>query len=133
MSAVSSDVCTAVLATAVSATQVNLSWTDNSASGPTVATSFNLYRSADQVNWTSFATAGQGVTSYTWTGGSPGTTYYFYVTAYSSVAGGQSAPSNTATVATPALPKAPSNLTATAASTTQVNLSWTDKDRKSVG
>src|SRR5207237_141619 len=105
-------------ATAASTTQVNLSWTDNSASGPTVATSFKIYRSTDNVNFSWFATAAQGVTTYTWTGGSPATSYSFYVTA--SAAAGDSGPSNTASVTTMALPAAPSNLTASAASATQV-------------
>src|SRR5438128_12460576 len=86
-------------ATAASATAVNLSWTDNSVS-PNVATSFKLYRSTDNVTFSWFASAGQGVTTYTWGGGSAGTTYYFYVTASSST--GDSPPSNTATVTTPA-------------------------------
>ncbi|TMQ30281.1 MAG: hypothetical protein E6K70_24420, partial [Planctomycetota bacterium] len=67
-------------ATALSGTQVSLSWTDNSVS-PSAATSFKIYRSTDQVSWAWFASTGQGVTSYTWSGGSPATTYYFYVTA----------------------------------------------------
>src|SRR5207244_3345474 len=110
-------------ATALSATQVNLSWTDNSVS-PNVATSFKLYRSTDNVTFSWFASAGQGATTYTWGGGSAGSTYYFYVTASSST--GDSAPSNTATVTTPAPPAAPSNLAGTAVSTAQVNLTWTD-------
>src|SRR5205807_1140003 len=88
------------------------------------ATSFKLYGSTDQVNWTWFANPGQGVTSYTWGGGSPSTSYYFYVTA--SVTAGDSGSSNTATVTTLAVPAAPSNLTATAASATQVTLSLHD-------
>src|SRR5207302_10202151 len=111
-------------ATALSTTQVSLSWTDNSTAGPTVAASFKLYRSTDQVSWAWFATTGQGVTSYTWGAGSPTTTYYFYVTA--SAASGDSAASNTASATTLGTPAAPSGMTATAVSTTQINLSWTD-------
>src|SRR5439155_12230343 len=66
-------------ATATSATQVSLSWTDNSAGGPMPATSFNVYRSTDQATWTWFASTGQGITSYVWSGSAPATTYYFYV------------------------------------------------------
>src|SRR5205807_1527791 len=111
-------------ATVPSGTRVNLSWTDNSQSGPTVATSFKQYRSTNQVSWSWFATTGQGVTSYAWTGGTPSTTYYFYVTASASV--GDSTPSNTATATTLSLPAAPSNFTGNAFSTTRIDLSWTD-------
>src|SRR5439155_14842908 len=109
--------------TAVSTAQVNLSWTDNSVS-PNLATSFKIYRSTDNVSFSWFASAAQGATSYSWLGGSPGTTYYFYVTA--SNAAGDSAASNTATVTTMGLPAAPSNLTAMARSSAEVDLAWKD-------
>jgi titin len=113
-------------ANASNATTVNLTWTDNSGtgSGNPTATSFKLYRSTDQVNWAWFATAGQGVTSYTWYGGTAGTTYYFYIKA--SANAGDSAPSNTATVTTPGVPLPPSNMVATAVSSSHVNVSWQD-------
>jgi hypothetical protein len=110
--------------TAVSANQMNLSWADNSNPPGVEETGFKLYRSTDQVNWTWFAVTGQDVTSYSWYSGTAGTTYYFRVTAYN--AAGDSAPSNTAVVTTPVVPAAPSGLTATAVSATQVNLAWTD-------
>src|SRR5206468_3312404 len=81
---------------------------------------FKLYRSSDGVNWTWFATAGAGATATPWLGASPSTSYSFRVTAYN--AAGESLPSNTAVVTTPATPAAPSNLAATASSGTQVNL-----------
>jgi fibronectin type 3 domain-containing protein len=107
-------------AAAVSGTQVNLSWVDNS----TNEDGFKLYSSTDGVNWSWFATAGANTTAYTWWGASPGTTYYFRVAATN--AAGDSDPSNTVSVTTPAPPAAPSNLVATAVSGTQVNLTWTD-------
>src|SRR5258708_15945780 len=110
-------------ATATSTTSVNLSWTDNSVS-PGVATSFKVYRSTDNVTFAWFASTNQGVTTYSWTGGSAGTSYYFYVKGSNTA--GDSAASNTATVTTLAVPAAPSNLTATAVSTSQVNLAWKD-------
>ena len=59
----------------------------------------------------------------------PSTTYNYQVIAYDA-AGNNSGPSNTATVTTPVkpdtqVPTAPSNLTATVVSSTQINLAWT--------
>src|SRR6266852_2215700 len=98
-------------ATAVSSSQVNLSWTDNS----TVPEEdgFKIFRSTDGINFVWAYLAGQNVTSYSVTGLSPGTTYYFYIKAYN--AAGQAGPTNIANAATFPLPLAPSNLTATAA------------------
>src|SRR5205807_3310009 len=110
-------------ASAASATEIDLAWTDNSVS-PSAATSFQLYRSSDGINFDWFATTGQGVTSYTWNSASPSTAYYFYVTASNS--NGASAPSNTASVTGMAVPAAPSNLTATARSSARVDLAWID-------
>src|SRR5205807_788753 len=93
--------------------------------------SFRLYRSDDGVNWTWFAVANANVTSYSWFGGSPGATYSFQVTAHNSTA--ESAPSNTATATTVSLPAAPSNLAATAVSSSQINLTWTDKSNNEDG
>src|SRR5439155_13015578 len=108
-------------ASAVSGSDVNLAWADNSANED----GFKLYRSTDGVNWVWFASAGPNATSSTWSGGSPGTTYSFRVSAYNSI--GESAASNTATVTTLAPPLAPSSLTAVAtAGGTEVNLTWAD-------
>src|SRR5262249_42657936 len=104
-------------ATAVSSTQVNLTWTNNA----TNQTGFKVYESADGVHFTLIATVGANVTSCSWTGASAGNTYTFYVTPYNAV--GESAHSNASSVGPPA---APSNLTAKAVSATQVNLTWTD-------
>src|SRR5205823_3703842 len=85
-------------ATAVSGTQVNLTWTDNS----TNETGFNVYASTDGSTFTQIATVGAGATAYNWTGAASGTSYSFRVTAYN--AAGASAASNTATAATPGVP-----------------------------
>src|SRR5439155_24140356 len=71
-------------ATAISGTQVGLSWTDNSVS-PSAATSFKIYRSTDNVSFTWFASSAQGSTSYTWIGCSPVTTYYISVTSSTAI------------------------------------------------
>jgi fibronectin type 3 domain-containing protein len=83
-------------ATAVSGSRIDLTWADNS----TNEDGFKLYRSTDGINWVWFATAGANATAYTWTGASPASTYYFRVTAYNAM--GDSDPSNTASLVTPA-------------------------------
>jgi titin len=117
-------------ATAVSGTQVSLTWADNSAN----ETGFWVYQSADGVNYTLLASVGADVTGYTWSGAAPGTTYSFRVTAYNAVA--ESAASNTATVTTPtppAPPAAPSNLVARAVSNTRISLTWADNSNNETG
>src|SRR5205085_1780384 len=107
-------------ATAVSASQINLAWVDNS--GPPAAgpeeDGFKLYRSTDRVNWVWFATAARDATTFSWYNSVAATTYCFYATAYN--AAGESAASNTAAVTTPAVPMAPSGLTAAAVSASQI-------------
>jgi titin len=115
-------------ATAASATQINLTWADNS----TNETGFKVYRSTDGINYTLLTTTGPNVTAYTWTGASPITTYYFRVAATNAV--GDSAFSNTATVTTPnAPPAAPSNLVAKAVSNSQISLTWADNSNNETG
>jgi hypothetical protein len=63
-------------------------------------------------------------TSFSNTGLSAGTTYYYVVSAVNS--GGQSANSSQATATTQFLPAASANLGATAVSSSQINLNWTD-------
>jgi sugar lactone lactonase YvrE len=96
-------------ATAVSSSQINLSWTDNSNN----ETGFKIKRKTG-VNGTysTIATVGANVTSYSNTGLTGGGTYYYAVWAYNS--NGDSACSNevSATVVPSGPPAAPSNLTA---------------------
>jgi hypothetical protein len=83
-------------ATAVSATKVNLSWTDNSSN----ETGFKIQRSSNGgKSWTQIATVGQDVTTYSDTSVSRSKTYQYRVAAYNSL--GTSAWSNVATVTTP--------------------------------
>jgi fibronectin type 3 domain-containing protein len=106
-------------ATAVSATQVNLAWTDNSNN----ETGFKVLRSSNGgSSYTLLATTAVNAVSYPDTTAAAGTTYSYEVTATNGA--GDSAPSNVATVTT--VPAAPGAPTATAATSTQVNLSWPD-------
>src|SRR5690349_5273678 len=99
-----------LVATAVSATQVNLSWADNAIN----ETGFDIERCSG-ANCTNFARidgVGANVTTYSDTTAAPNTTYSYRVAAFN--LGGTSQPSNVATVTTPNLgPVAPSNLNAT--------------------
>jgi regulation of enolase protein 1 (concanavalin A-like superfamily) len=109
----------------VTATQVSLTWTDNS---PERTASFELQRSTDGVNFVrpSWTSSGPPFTNATDATVSPSTTYYYRVQAVN--VSGSSAFSNVVQVTTPAgAPRAaPSGLAATALSSSQIQLSWTD-------
>lgn len=63
----------------------------------------------------------------------PSTQYSFRVRAYSATLNEYSQPSNVVEVLTPASPAAPSNLTATPVSDSQVELCWVDSDDNETG
>jgi len=109
-------------ATAAGATQINLSWTNNA----TDQTGFKVERSPDNVTFTQIGTAGASTTTYSNLSLSPKTVYYYRVRATN--ASGDSGYTNVSSATTlpdTTPPTAPSNLTAIAASSTQINLSWT--------
>ena len=123
---------TGLAASASSTSQINLSWTDNAAS----ESGFKIERctGAGCSTFTQIATVGANVTSYSNTGLSASTSYSYRVAAYND--GGSSVYSNTAsavTQAAPAIPAAPGNLSAVAASRSQINLSWTDNATNETG
>jgi len=113
-----------LVATAVSSSQIDTVWVDNS----TNEEGFKLYRSTDGITFSRIATLGPNVTAYSNTGRPASTTYHYRVLAYNS--SGNTAYSNTVSATTfpPATvkPAPPSNLVATALSSTQVRLTWTD-------
>jgi titin len=110
-------------ATAVSDASVTLTWTD-----PAGETGFRVERSSDGgTNWTTAGTVAAGVTTFTDAGLPEVTTYTYRVVATNGE--GDSAPSATRTVTT--LPAAPSGLTATAVSPTEIDLAWTDHSTSS--
>ena len=113
----------------ISASQNNLTWTDNSSNED----GFKIERSLNNQfgPWTQIATTTAGAVSYSDTGLTADQTYYYRVRAFNS--GGDSAYSNTAFAITySTAPNAPSNLTATASSTNAV-LNWTDNSTNEDG
>lgn len=109
---------TNLVAAAVSPTQVNLSWT--ASTDPIGVEGYDILRNGILDN------SNTGNTSYSDTGLTPNTTYTYSVLAFDA-AGNFSTPSTSVSITTPPLapPAAPTNLTATAISPTQVNLDWT--------
>ena len=109
-------------ATATSASTINLSWSASSTAG----VSYTVYSATSSGATTTVLASGVTGTSYTATGLSASTPYYFTVKAVS-VSAGSSAASNQASATTQAAaaPAAPSGLSATASSSSQINLSWT--------
>ena len=107
-------------ASAASSSQINVSWTDNSGD----ETGFSLESSTNGTNYSVLASLGANVTSYQHTGLSAGSLVYYRVRAVNS--SGNSAYSSVASATTPSVPAAPSGLTATAVSGSQINVAWTD-------
>jgi Domain of unknown function (DUF1929)/Fibronectin type III domain/Galactose oxidase, central domain len=85
---------TDLTATAVSSSQINLSWTDNSNN----ETRFKVERSKNGTSFSQIATTNANVTTYSNTGLSPSTTYHYRVRAVH--AGGHSPYSNVANATT---------------------------------
>jgi predicted secreted protein len=119
-------------ATAVSSSQINLAWADNA----TDETGFKIERctGAGCSDFSQIATVGANVTGYSNTGLAASTSYSYRVQAYNG--GGDSGYSNTASATTQAStspPAAPSNLTALAVSSFQINLTWVDNASNETG
>ncbi|HEC65643.1 MAG TPA: hypothetical protein ENI23_10125 [bacterium] len=127
-------------ATANSSTQVELSWQDNSNNEER----FYLYRksvtssavSSNLVNsdYSQIGYVGANSNGAYDTEASPGTTYWYKVTAGND--SGESDFSNEASVTTPGeatAPSAPSNLTGQAISSSEINLTWQDNSSNEMG
>jgi hypothetical protein len=108
---------TNLTATGVSNSQVNLAWTDNSSDeiGFTFAFDTNSSFSGATYVWT----GGANVTSYAHTGRSAATTYFYKVKAE-----GSTDPLDSAFSSVVAATTMPASLTASAVSSSQINLSW---------
>jgi M6 family metalloprotease-like protein len=112
-------------ATATGHYGINVTWADNSDNEE----GFTLERSETiESNWTVIAYLDPNTVSFSDSGLSQGTSYSYRVKAYNSA--GDSPYSNTGegTTTVPALPTAPTSLSATDASETQIDLDWTNGD-----
>jgi titin len=113
-------------ASAASASEIDLSWT---APGATTVT---VQRSTDNQNFTQIAQVTTPQSTYADTSCSPSSTYYYRV--QSSSATSTSPYSSVATATTPqSPPMAPTGLTASASSQTEIDLSWSDSDPSVAG
>lgn len=121
---------TSLSASAVSTSQINLAWTDASDN----ETGFQIERSTSGGAFTLVTMVASNATSFSNSGLAASTTYAFRVRAVNGT--GNSGFTSTATATTqaappppppaPTVPAAPAGLFASAASSTQINLSWTD-------
>jgi hypothetical protein len=121
-----------VNATAASETQVDVTWLDNSDN----ETGFKIERSQSNAGpWQLAAQTSADVTSYNDTGLIAGSTYFYRVTATNAV--GSSYPSAADTVTTMGTPSntpsPPANLAATVASSSAINLTWSDNSSNESG
>jgi|GEM_PF-792890 len=114
---------TNLFASANSVSGINLTWTDTSDNED----GFKLERKGLGGTYTEIKTLAASITSYSDTGLNANTTYYYRIRAYNSY--GYSDYSNEANATTQkevTIPNKPTNLLATAGSTTEVKLNWTD-------
>lgn len=115
---------TGMNATMVSASAINLAWVDGSSN----ESGFTLQRSLDgSNNWVEIANLGAGMESHGDIGLDATTQYFYRVRAWNDYGVTAWATANATTDAPPPpppVPQAPSNLVASAASTSQINLSW---------
>ena len=119
---------TSLLALAASSSGINLSWNDNS----TNETGFKLERKTGTGGWALVKTLNANIRNYADSGLSSATLYSFRISATNGA--GDSAYSNESTATTlGSIPSAPSGLTASAVSKTQINLSWIDNSNNETG
>jgi hypothetical protein len=105
----------------ITVTGAALSWKDNSND----ETAFKIEQSSDDgATWALIKTAAANIIAYDIAGLTPNTTYKFRLKATNNV--GDSDYSNTVAITTLGVPTAPSGLSATAISSSKINLNWTD-------
>ncbi|MDF7818569.1 fibronectin type III domain-containing protein, partial [Runella sp. MFBS21] len=115
-------------ATAANSRQINLSWNNNSSS----QTKVEIHRSENNNSFVEVGSTGGSSTTYTDQNLSPDKKYFYKVRALNN--GGSSDFSNVAEATTlPEIPKAATGLTATAVSSSQIDLKWTDNSDNETG
>jgi hypothetical protein len=111
---------TNLTATPLSSTRIDLLWTDNA----TNEQGFKVERSTGGGSFSQVALLGPNVTTYSSTSLTAGTAYTYRVRAYEG--SNDSGYSNVASATTLSTPAAPSNLIATAVSSSRIDLVWAD-------
>jgi acid phosphatase type 7 len=111
---------TNLAAAATSGTQVNLTWTDNAAN----ESGYRVWRATETSSFVLIATLPANTKSYSSTGLTPNTTYYFRVAAYNSA--GQSSPAGASAKTSTTPPPAPSQLNIFVLSGSAIRLEWRD-------
>lgn len=117
---------TGLSATATSPTQISLSWVDNA----TGEDGYKIERKEAGGSYSQIASISANATTYLDSGIKDGTNYAYRVRAFNTIPA-DSLYSNEATAITPL--QTPTNLAATAVSTSQVNLSWSDNSKTEDG
>jgi hypothetical protein len=120
---------TGLSATAVSSSQINLTWTDNSLS----ESGYRIEQSpVDDLHFVEIHVTGPNATSYNVTGLNAGTKYYYRVRAYNSITtSAYSSEKNATTLST--IPVAPSGLTITTLLSSKIIIAWTDNSNNETG
>ncbi len=118
---------TNLAAVSVSSSRIDLSWTDNATS----EAGFKIERSTDGVSFSQIATRSANVTSFSNTNLLAGILYHYRVRAYAGA--DHTDYSNVASAVTQAAPAAPTNLSAAAAASSRIVLSWTDNATNEAG
>ncbi|RAJ06943.1 fibronectin type III domain protein [Chitinophaga skermanii] len=114
---------TSLVATSPAYNKVNLSWNDNSNN----ESGFEIYRATASAGpFVVIATNNANVKTYVDSLVNASTQYFYRVQAINSSGSSNFISANTTTQALPAVPAAATNLLATAASTTSVNVTWND-------
>lgn len=119
---------TSLMATAGAPPRIDLRWTDASSN----ETGFKLERKSGSGNYAQIATPASNTTSFADLELAPQTTYHYRIRATN--AAGDSAYSNEVSATTPvAPPSAPTGLTASAVSSSRINLAWMDRSDNESG
>jgi titin len=120
---------TGLASTAVSASQINLTWTDNSLAED----GYYIEQSpVDNLHFVQIAATGPNATAYSVTGLTAGTKYYYRVRAFNSITTSvYSNQTNATTLAS--IPVAPSGLTITTLLSSKIIISWTDNSNNETG